>query len=42
MLVQYLCVEHIDYALELGLQGTFYSGLIFLIYGTILSHYDCS
>ena len=22
ILVQYLCIEHIDYALELGLQGT--------------------
>ena len=25
LLVQYLCIEHIDYALELGLQGLYCS-----------------
>jgi len=24
LLIQYLCVEHIDYAIELGLQGQCY------------------
>jgi len=24
LLIQYLCVEHIDYAIELGLQGQYH------------------
>jgi len=26
LLIQYLCVEHIDYAIELGLQGQYHVG----------------